>query len=142
VKEYDDIIRSEPIDRLASRVTLKGNNYTYKKTSNIFFEFCPPIDKFPGPKEHDLTGKRFGRLVVIGYTHWRLYKKKRDRPGRWVVRCDCGIYEIRRSVGLKKLNNTLCCKCQQLEHIRNKPSQRTKLILKKRRRRNRNAATT
>ena len=133
-KDYDDIIRSEPIDRLSRRVISKGIDYSYNKVGNLFFEFCPPTKKFPGPKEHDLTGKRFGRFVVIGYTHYS--------SGRWVVRCDCGTYEIRRSIGLKNLNRALCCKCQQIERIKNKPSERTRLILKKRKRMKRMAEMT
>lgn len=39
----------------------------------------------------DLRGKRAGNLVFVAY----LGKIKKNRPGRWLVRCDCGKHDIR-----------------------------------------------
>lgn len=62
----------------------------------------------------DLTGKRFGRLLVTErtnnkkYTRWQVYYK---------VKCDCGIEKIVRGTSLK--NNTKSCGCLQKEKARN-----------------------
>lgn len=46
------------------------------------------------------VGKRRGKLVVIGVTrgHNKLRPKSAPKlPPRWVVQCDCGAYDLRRT---------------------------------------------
>lgn len=61
------------------------------------------------PKLKDLTGKRFGRWVVLkrgGYDSWKNLK--------WLCRCDCGTE--REVLGLSLRNGTsLSCGCIQKE---------------------------
>ena len=61
--------------------------------------------KEPSLNAPPLVGVRFGRFVVVG-----LHAEIR---GAWVVRCDCGDYETRRSRAIRNPNNfgdrcTLC----------------------------------
>ena len=56
----------------------------------------------------DLTGRRFGKLVVIGFSH----KDTKGRHNRyfWNCDCDCGGTITTRSDGLKS-GHTVSCKC-------------------------------
>jgi hypothetical protein len=53
----------------------------------------------------DIEGKKFGRLLVIGYLGQSL-------TGRslWLFKCECGSY-IRTSRKLIEAGNTNCCGC-------------------------------
>lgn len=61
------------------------------------------------PKKIDLTGQRFGRLVVIEKALSKKYKNGRIK-GRWLCRCDCGNTKIVTTDGLK-YNTTKSCGC-------------------------------
>lgn len=60
----------------------------------------------------DLTGKKFGRLVVIKEI------KKRSKSGKvlWKCLCDCGNYSVVRSYDLKS-GGTKSCGCYNLDRI-------------------------
>lgn len=69
-----------------------------------------PLPTLPLPqhKTTDLTGYRHGKLVVVGYL---------GEGDRWVVRCDCGNYTVRRSKTLKPDNKTPHCpECHEIEY--------------------------
>lgn len=53
------------------------------------------------PLEDDLTGRRVGRLTVVGPSS--------KRPARWVVRCDCGVFSIRKARAIRNPENTSDC---------------------------------
>ena len=57
----------------------------------------------------DLTGHRFGRLVVI-----REYGRSKDRQIMWLCRCDCGGEVVVTSCNLRS-GNTQSCGCLQRE---------------------------
>lgn len=72
--------------------------------------------KSTGPKTQyeDLTGTKFGRLLVIG-------DENKQRTGKCLCRCDCGnIKEVDKSA--LKLGFTLSCGCFNKEVIKNKIS--------------------
>jgi len=56
----------------------------------------------------DLTGKRFGKLIVI-----KKNGKDKFRQNMWLCKCDCGNYVTVRAYSLK--NNTRSCGCLQKE---------------------------
>lgn len=59
-----------------------------------------PIRTKPVPDNiEDLTGHKRGALTVVGY-----YGDHRDGHHRWVVRCDCGCFTVRRARTLKRAN--------------------------------------
>lgn len=64
------------------------------------------------PAKIDLTGKRFGRLVVIEEDNFIKY----DRP-RWLCRCDCGKEVVVRANSLRR-GGTMSCGCAKKEHAR------------------------
>jgi hypothetical protein len=53
----------------------------------------------------DLSGRRFGKFRVIGLS---------DKPGRWVVQCQCGKYELRSAKAIKNPSNNqdACLHCR------------------------------
>lgn len=78
-----------------------------------------PISTYACPDwAEDLTGRKFGRLTVIGFRCGNEFK-----GALWVVRCVCGAYETRRSKAISKAINseicTACCKaCARLHAIK------------------------
>ena len=56
----------------------------------------------------DLTGKRFGRLTVIG-----IDSKKKGRRKYWICQCDCGTIKSIRSDTLKVVKSCGCLKREQ-----------------------------
>lgn len=60
----------------------------------------------------DLTGQRFGRLVVI-----RRAKNASDGKTQWLCKCDCGNAVVVRSSHLRD-GNTKSCGCYMREVIR------------------------
>lgn len=63
----------------------------------------------------DLTGRKFGRLVVLGYSHTR--RKPSGGPTRyWVCKCSCGTVKAIDRSGLIA-GVTLSCGCLQKERV-------------------------
>ena len=62
----------------------------------------------------DLTGKRFGRLVVLE----RAENKGNCTSARWKCKCDCGNYTVVGGYSLRS-GNTLSCGCYWRETIKN-----------------------
>lgn len=58
----------------------------------------------------DLTGQRFGRLIVIAY-----YGKSKRGMSKWLCRCDCGREIVAYAGNLKRPNHTTSCGCAQAE---------------------------
>lgn len=59
----------------------------------------------------DISGKRFGRLLVIRFDHFN-----RHRHSVWLCRCDCGKEVLVAKTGLNGL--TRSCGCLKSEHAR------------------------
>lgn len=70
-------------------------------------------------KREDLTGQRFGRLVVISYNEEMSEQKSEQKSGRiyWNCKCDCGNEVIIRSDGLKG-GRQISCGCYHKEQLR------------------------
>jgi len=61
----------------------------------------------------DITGQRFGRLIVIG----RSLPNTKNRGTRWLCKCDCGNEKIILKGSLMG-GKTKSCGCLQMEQIR------------------------
>lgn len=66
-----------------------------------------------GRKLIDLTGQRFGRLVVIDFAG-----TSKNRHSKWLCKCDCGIEVIVSYEGLKR-GDTKSCGCYMAERTGN-----------------------
>lgn len=108
-----------PVNRVAQRVVKKA------APEDVWSPMPKRVDKgvnpgdilrtAPVPKNSQgiaaVIGKRRDRMTVIGYAADQGSKAK---PARWVVRCDCGNFEHRRSV-LKWLSTKapdMCRECR------------------------------
>lgn len=65
------------------------------------------------PKLKDITGQRFGRLVVLGISH-RRRRSSRIVIVHWQCRCDCGT-EANISTSDLRSGNTQSCGCLKRE---------------------------
>jgi len=61
-------------------------------------------------KENDLTGRIFGRLTVVGFSH-------SDKIRFWICKCSCGKQKIIRACHLKS-GNTKSCGCLQRDGVK------------------------
>lgn len=125
-----DVRGHEPVDRLTRRVTapaieppveppLKGS------------ESETPLPTIPWRgrgcrREDDLTGRKIGLLVVIGYAGdasrsvpidvWNAGDRKpvprSSKRARWVAKCDCGVYIYMRTRTIKRLSHGACSRCR------------------------------
>src|SRR5215467_12695024 len=70
----------------------------------------------------DITGRRFGRLIVVAFDSTRRYRDRSRTNGYawrsyWKCRCDCGNDRIVPKVDLLS-NNTRSCGCLQRDKVR------------------------
>lgn len=69
-------------------------------------------------KAKDLTGQRFGRLVVLG-EEGEPYRSPTGKPTRrWRCRCDCGKEIVVLQNALTRKNGTRSCGCARAEKAR------------------------
>jgi hypothetical protein len=62
-------------------------------------------------KRDDLTGQRFGRILVIEFSHTA------SNSVRWRCRCDCGTEKLIAGSSLRR-GSTVSCGCHRLEALR------------------------
>ena len=108
-------IAREAVDGIALRVVMPGIQYHLpQKTigkhhvhSRIKLSTFNRIPKYLKETKtfKDLTGIRFGRMTVVGYSD--------IIPKRWVCRCDCSAYELRSAKAIRnKENFDMCYECR------------------------------
>jgi hypothetical protein len=91
-----------PFDKTASMVTSRGEHFEWAPPQNVIHSETPIRLRPATPREVldpgyvDLTGTKVGRLSVMGIAAFSGQEKR-----RWVVRCQCGDYEIRRAKFIK-----------------------------------------
>lgn len=66
----------------------------------------------------DLTGKRYGRLEVLEYSH----TEPKSRKSYWVCRCDCGTIKTVCASNLRS-GNTSSCGCGEQENLERRMSE-------------------
>ena len=110
-----------PIDRVAARVTkAAAANELWAPKPRPYAGFAEsaevlrtaPLPNCAPRKLLALTGKRRGRMVIVGYAA--------DQGGaagktKWVVRCDCGRYEHRTRI-LRWLGTDAPDLCRECRH--------------------------
>ena len=94
-----------PANATAARVVARGESFEYRTHAGC--QDSPlPLPTMPVPNNGtlpDLTGSRVGHLRVIGFSA--------ERNGRWVCRCDCGMYTLRKTSALRKGTAAPCDQC-------------------------------
>ncbi len=116
-----DLATMKPTDKTAAMVTGKSSeynsNYLKKKSNAAFTTGLPvPMRKFVSTRTRkgewtiDLTGKKYGKITVLG-----LYREN----NRWVVECECGNRELRTTKAVKRESKIdMCESCQDLKNKR------------------------
>lgn len=107
-----------PINKLAARQLSRGEHYESGVNYRGLESDVPlPIravnfQESRNPSFDDFTGRKFGRLTVIG-----MYA---DGAGKWVCRCSCGSYLVRSSKAIKNQQNIhdACSECRHLMHLK------------------------
>ena len=126
---------SQPVNQTAARVIAKagplGKFETSTQTGVQQEQFQRRIKEVlahqnikPMPTlAKDWTGRKFGRIEIVAYSHSR-YKKKKGIIHYWIVRCACGKYEMRTHITLGKMcqshghgKDIPCEHCKQTEYL-------------------------
>lgn len=113
---FDSIAASVPVDGTAVNVVSRGEHYEGRVPAWHLHWKAPPlaIDEKPHNAEN-LEGVRFGLMQVV-----RFYSRSYGHPKgcRWVVRCNCGDYEVRRTAAIKKADTEHRCQaCDWVRHV-------------------------
>lgn len=120
VPHFDRVVASRPVNQLAALVASASPvQPTVGPTITCAHWDIPPVTYRPASNAPDLTGRRFGCFVVVGY----LGKLRKSSPrGCWLVRCNCGLYESRTSRSINNPHNhqDMCVVCRKRDyHARN-----------------------
>lgn len=129
-KDFDFIATHQPLNAQAKNVISQGVHYEYKSKDK--FHQNTPCDLKSNYEINlmeknfvefkNFSGIKYGDLTVIGLA--RFNGSKGCTRSRWLVKCVCGIFEIRTSKAIKNhLENNFrepdCCKaCGDLKVIR------------------------
>lgn len=107
----EEIAKRSPIDKTAAMVVSRGVSYESGKVIQTKESIAPfPMKKTP-PGTTCLIGVRRCRLVVLGMAA--------GHKGKWVCRCDCGVYVLRNSKALRnEANQDRCEECRHLAHLK------------------------
>ena len=80
-----------------------------------------------GSRFKDLTGKRFGKLVVLYRTENKVSKNGKSQYAQWVCQCDCGNKKICTTGDLNIAGNNASCGCFT-KKLRSKNAKKTHTI--------------
>jgi hypothetical protein len=94
---FDAVVTAAPLDAKASIVRDgSGDLYEVRVPAHVEHYKAPPKAQMPRPEGvEDLTGFSRGRFTAVRY-----HSPCKD-GGKWLVRCTCGDYEIRRAKALR-----------------------------------------
>lgn len=113
--EWDRVVSSAPQNAQAA-VVRDGSGDQWQADWRNVFAAPPSMRKPPNdPCFTDLTGRRFGRLTVVGLS---ARKASKDKGSRWVCRCVCANYGIFTIKALKRGKAFACQACEYWEWLR------------------------
>ncbi|MEQ1407755.1 hypothetical protein ABK249_22810 [Neorhizobium sp. Rsf11] len=101
--DFDAVAPLLPSDKVAGRVAARGEHFDWKPDLPTTVHSSVPLatrrptaHELCQPHYTDLTGKRIGRLTVMGVA-----AEITGNGQKWVVRCVCGAYETRKARSIK-----------------------------------------
>lgn len=121
--DFSAIRASVPVNRLAARQTFRGEVYEFYPSQETHHwkerpsHLLQPLPRNVSREFENLTGRRAGRFTVIGY----LGSGSKRNAARWLVRCVCGNYEVRRTRVIKKPSvhrEDRCKECTHLDYLK------------------------
>lgn len=119
--DYDRIVTSAPLDRQAAVVGAASGEggeldlATSNKGGRP--QWDAPLACLPVPPDvESWTGRKIGRLAVIGYLGRGAGHVSGAKARRWLVRCSCSAYETRREAALQApAVEEMCGRCAYRE---------------------------
>ena len=119
----------KPINKLAAIVTQSKGEIWERKARPKGIESSYPFQIRPLPRIiQSLIGVKSGRITIIGYFCSQRdnidgSKKNNSADSRWVGRCDCSMYVIRRGKSFRKgLKHNkiidMCSTCEAIENMK------------------------
>jgi len=125
--DMDAVAPLYPSDKVAGRVAARGEHFEWSPPSTSVHSSDPIPHRAPTAAERampefvDLTGIKSGRLSVLG-----MAVDVSANGTRWVVRCVCGAYELRRTRYIKACaagektgnNEPMCESCSYTKKLR------------------------
>lgn len=108
------IAKGKAVDKQTAQAMGGGKAYSPPQQSDQPTHYAPPpLRALPDdPLLDDLTGMRFGRLVVLGLAAAGFDGKK----ARWSCRCTCGKYSTHRGFALRGGREDRCHDCR-IKHV-------------------------
>lgn len=126
----EDIANARPIDRAAALVVGRGEHWTHVGNPDSVVSDTPlPIRDLPWNAVgmgNVRPGVRRGMLVVVGFSA--------SVSGRWVCRCDCGRYVLRKTRALRTDRIDVydgCDSCSKVKFMREDADRVRKLLARK-----------
>lgn len=119
ISGMEDIGVRQPVNKLASIVTGKGVHFeSNKKILTMESDFPFPV--IQNLKGESLIGIKRGRLIVIGLLDCKNNISKNVNNQKWVTKCICGKYVIRRGKAILNKKNTQdrCEMCRELVFLK------------------------
>jgi len=102
-----------PVDKTAAMVTRAGVHFKpkMKASEHVTSPLPLPIWKGTHKSGFDLTGHKCGQMLVTGLSL--------NKRGRWVVKCVCGNYELRKAKSIRNPKNQgdKCRECLKIDYI-------------------------
>lgn len=122
--DYDRLASSAPLNKAAAADYSATGEAFEPKTIEWRWDTPPPMRPIP-PDAPSLLGLRVGRLRVVGLLDAEPKRRemglsKPAKGARWVVRCDCGAYEARKSKTLtdpKNIPRLMCSHCDYVSQL-------------------------
>lgn len=113
---FDKLLSSSaPVDRTAARVVGKGFHHEVKvKAGDTQTWDAPPLSAPRPAAAADYTGVRRGFMTAFRY------HEAGKNGSKWLVRCDCGNYEVR---SIKKWAERQdlpdgCTRCRRVHYVK------------------------
>lgn len=120
----EKLLNKIPVDKMTAMGLSKSNDNSGKlNTGNAYHSHIrPKTQQFTGyhsNHKRNLTGQQLGSLTVEGILYGQpKYTSGSAGGARWVVRCRCGMYEIKKYKTLIKGNRQCCTSCHRQDQIK------------------------
>jgi hypothetical protein len=95
--DFSRILTSAPVNATAARQTSKGEHFKPRVQVLDYLDDPTPMRPVP-PNKQDFTGVVVGRITVLGLSTI----ERRDGDPRWLCKCKCGRFALRRSKAIRK----------------------------------------
>lgn len=114
---YEKIALSRPVNKQTGITTSKGETFSFDLPEGMYC-CTEPLEttKWRGDKRKNQTGKRYGRVVIIGF----LGVGGRGR-NKWLYRCDCGNFGTGKIKGINHPDFE-CYYCKKMKAMKTDPS--------------------